>query len=319
METLSRSPSISVVIPAYCREQLIVPTLKSVLGQTLSPMEVIVVDDLSPDGTVNAVRKFAEENPSLNLRCLVQDRNRGVSAARNRGIHEAAGEWVAFLDSDDLWESNHLELLAKKIDTEGAEVVFSRPARFSDGAPGKVEKNWASYCTCGEDVVKAMISVNYVLPSASMIKKTVLLSAGLFDEEPQIQHSEDLDLCLRLVEQGRRFALVDEYTCLYRQHPNSACKHKVKLYRAGMYCYRKNRHNTKYSWLRKNISQSYYQAKLGRALYEAELQGATREMFSAWIKQPLQFSRGLSTLFLILAKMLPVLRPFVQRFLNRYV
>lgn len=97
---------ISVIIPAYNRAKTIGYCLESVLNQTLSPLEVIVVDDCSTDDTFMIVRNYT----NINVRCLVQEKNSGAQAARNRGIKEAKGDWIAFLDSDDKWEPNKLEL-----------------------------------------------------------------------------------------------------------------------------------------------------------------------------------------------------------------
>ncbi len=316
---LSPIPSISVVIPAYKRENLILPTLRSVLQQTRQPNEVIVIDDASPDGTVEAVNAFARENPSLHLRCVVQESNRGVSAARNRGIREATGEWVAFLDSDDLWTPGHLEMLTAKLKSSDADVVFSRAARFSSYSPDILHRNWAASCANAEDVVQALIRVCYVLPSASMVRRSVLIDHGLYDEDPLIQHGEDTDLCLRMAAEGRRFSLVDEYTCLYRQHSQSACAQKVKLYRASMCCYQKHRANPRYSLSEWNEGCSYYQAKLARALYESGEPGATGEMAAAWVKQPFQIERAGAVFFLALTQVMSAARPLTNRYLHRFI
>jgi glycosyltransferase involved in cell wall biosynthesis len=78
------SPSVSVVIPSYNREVLILPTLDSIRNQTLRPREVLVIDDRSTDTTVRVVEEYAARHPDFPLRCLVQEKNQGVSAARNR-------------------------------------------------------------------------------------------------------------------------------------------------------------------------------------------------------------------------------------------
>lgn len=316
---MSRVPSISVVIPAYRREALILPTLKSVLEQSHAPVEVIVVDDASPDGTVNAVNAFARENPALRLRCVVQALNQGVSAARNRGIREAKGDWVAFLDSDDLWEPNHLELLVAKLREHDADIVFSRAMKFKSEAPEKPVRNWAAAYTSAEDIVRVMIRTNYILPSAMMIRRDVLLEHGMFDESPQMQHAEDADLCWTLAASGRRFAFVPEYTCRYRQHAHSACAQKVNLYRASMHCYQKHRNNPRYSRVDWRAGCSYYQAKLARALFESGASGAAGEMFSAWIKQPSQLHRAVAIPLLLMSFFVPILRPATNRYLNRFI
>ncbi|MGB7730546.1 MAG: glycosyltransferase family A protein, partial [Candidatus Acidiferrum sp.] len=98
------NPKVSVIIPTYERAEKVQRAIESVLGQTVTDFEVIVVDDGSSDGTGNVLaEKFGDR-----IRYYAQT-NQGVSVTRNRGVQEARGEWVAFLDSDDLWEKDKLE------------------------------------------------------------------------------------------------------------------------------------------------------------------------------------------------------------------
>ena len=90
-------PSVSVIIPAYNRREAIAGAVRSVLCQSFSDMEVLVVDDGSTDGTVEALSVV--DDPRMRL--IAHPTNRGVSAARNTGLHAATGDWVAFQDSDD--------------------------------------------------------------------------------------------------------------------------------------------------------------------------------------------------------------------------
>lgn len=101
----SSKPNISVVIPAYNRAKTIRYCMDSVLFQTVSPFEVIVVDDCSNDNTVKIVRSYNDPR----VRCVLLDNNSGAQVARNRGIREAKGDWIAFLDSDDEWVLDKLE------------------------------------------------------------------------------------------------------------------------------------------------------------------------------------------------------------------
>jgi len=98
------NPKVSVVIPTYNRAEKVRPTIESVLSQTFTDLEVIVVDDGSSDGTREILGRVYGDR----IRYLFQN-NQGVSGARNKGITEARGEWIAFLDSDDLWEPDKLE------------------------------------------------------------------------------------------------------------------------------------------------------------------------------------------------------------------
>lgn len=104
---MSADPLVSVVIPAYNSERTIRNTIDSVLGQTMSSLEVIVVDDASTDGTVHAVE--AVDDPRVRL--LRSPRNSGPSASRNMGWKDARGRWVAFVDADDAWVPERLEHL----------------------------------------------------------------------------------------------------------------------------------------------------------------------------------------------------------------
>ncbi|HUX95282.1 MAG TPA: glycosyltransferase [Bacteroidales bacterium] len=99
---------ISVVIPLYNKRKYISQTLQSVSSQTFQPLEVIIVNDGSTDGSEELIETF--NNPSLKL---INQTNQGVSAARNRGVYEAEGEWIAFLDADDKWKPDYLETISK--------------------------------------------------------------------------------------------------------------------------------------------------------------------------------------------------------------
>jgi glycosyltransferase involved in cell wall biosynthesis len=126
---------LAAVIPTYQREATIVRAVEGVLGQTRAPSEVIVVDDGSTDGTRERLRQFGDS-----IRVIAQPQS-GSAAARNRGVEEASADWVAFLDSDDRWEPDHLERMAQAIvttsgradlyfdDTEVAFEMFDRSER----------------------------------------------------------------------------------------------------------------------------------------------------------------------------------------------
>ncbi len=103
----------SVVIPLYNKEKRVKNTIESVLNQTFQDFEVIVVNDGSTDNSLEVVKSFNDERIRI-----INQKNSGVSSARNRGIKEAKYEWIAFLDADDLWDHNKLEMVAEVIDKE---------------------------------------------------------------------------------------------------------------------------------------------------------------------------------------------------------
>ena len=116
-------PLISVVIPTYNSEKTIGAALSSVIAQDYDNLEIIVVDGASSDGTADAARS-ALENSSRRWRVLNHEHNRGISAARNTGLDEANGEYIHFMDSDDLVEKSFISALYGLASEKGCDIVF---------------------------------------------------------------------------------------------------------------------------------------------------------------------------------------------------
>lgn len=191
---------ISVVIPLYNKEKAIVATLNSVKAQTFSDYECIIVDDGSTDNSRAVVEKWLLENsPSTVHFTLYTKPNGGVSSARNRGVEEAKGDYVAFLDGDDLWEPTYLEELAKLInDYPNAGIYGLGYGRIING------KTTESTCRLPKDfrgVVSDVWEKNLMLywtsSSSSSSSRARMVP---FDEH--LTHGEDLDVWLRLMLQG---------------------------------------------------------------------------------------------------------------------
>ena len=185
------SPSVSVVIPTYNRGPLVLEAVESVLAQTVPPLEIIVVDDGSTDDTRERLR------PYLTRIVYRYQENQGVSAARNHGIREARGEFIAFLDSDDVWHPRKLELQLQVFEERpdlgllGAGAMDWPAQSFpeiTDDPRGRVSLvSWAQ-----------LVVRNRLGTSSVMVRTAVLRAAGEFD--PVMQSSEDRDLWLRIAE-----------------------------------------------------------------------------------------------------------------------
>ena len=122
-------PFFSIIIPTYNRANEIIDTLHSVLNQTYKDFEIIVIDDFSDDETEVIIKK--KNIP--NLIYIKNKRNKGASGARNSGCEIANGEWLTFLDSDDIWEPNKLEEVYKSIQTNQYLVYYSGYYKFHNG------------------------------------------------------------------------------------------------------------------------------------------------------------------------------------------
>lgn len=167
--------NISVVIPLYNKAAEIERTLRSVLTQSLPPLEIIVVDDGSTDGSAAIVERVGGERVRL-----VRQQNRGVSAARNRGIELSRGEYVAFLDGDDRWDSSYIrcltDFIARYPDCGAYGVAF-----YIDSGDGLVLADTPQ--VEGEVDFFAESMQRYVLiPSAATLRRDVLLDVGGFPD-----------------------------------------------------------------------------------------------------------------------------------------
>ena len=180
--------NVSVIIPTYNRKNLLKRALNSVSSQTFVPQEIIVVDDGSSDGTKDWV---LERFPDV--RYIYQD-NSGVSSARNAGIKEAIGSWIAFLDSDDEWMSNKLEQQKGVINSfQEAWLCHTNEIWIRNGVRVNQMKKHQKY---GGNVFENCLDICRISPSSVLIKKEVFETVGLFDESLKV--CEDYDLWLRI-------------------------------------------------------------------------------------------------------------------------
>jgi glycosyltransferase involved in cell wall biosynthesis len=205
-------PEISVVLPTHNRSGLLPLTLRSVLRQHGVDLEVVVVDDGSRDRTGEVVAGLGDPRVRLVRNATPQ----GVAAARNRGIAEARGTWVAFCDDDDLWAPDKLALQLEAANRAHCAWVYAGAVNVDDrlrilegGPPPPPER-----------VPELLERYNPVPAGASnvMVRAEALARVGLFD--PQLRRTEDWDLWIRLARDGRP-AAVRRPLVAYRMHPRS--------------------------------------------------------------------------------------------------
>jgi len=205
------NPSISVIIPVYNGAAFIGEALASIAAQHYTPLEIIVVDDGSTDTTAAAVQSFAASN-ALPLHYLYQP-NRGPAAARNAGIALAQGVVLAFLDADDRWSGDKLQIQLPLLQGPPAASVVMGWARFfcslADEAGGVQEKVSEPV---GLGVVQAMLCW-----------RSVFERVGLFN--PDLRLGEDTDWLLRLREANLQLLHHSDVVLLYRRHADNITKH----------------------------------------------------------------------------------------------
>ena len=180
---------ISVVIPTFNRRQLVTRAINSVLNQTNSPAEIIVVDDGSTDGTFEHLNKHFSSTVVL-LRC---DENRGVSAARNFGIAHSSGDWIALLDSDDEWLPDKLTQQVGYLKQHPLLVCHTNEIWIRNGVRVNQMNKHRKF---GGDIFKHCLAMCAMSPSSILLKKSLVLDTGGFNET--FPACEDYDLWLRL-------------------------------------------------------------------------------------------------------------------------
>ena len=179
---------ISVIIPTYNRKKTLARAIQSVINQSLSPFEILIVDDGSNDGTEEWVKDNFQ-----NIKYIYQN-NHGVSSARNIGIENAYGDWVAFLDSDDEWLPNKLYEQVKAIDSN-PEIKFfhTNEIWIRNGIRVNQMKKHKKY---GGYIFEKCLDICRISPSSALIQKEVFDNIGIFDESLRV--CEDYDLWLRI-------------------------------------------------------------------------------------------------------------------------
>jgi len=179
-------PLVSVIIPTFNRGYCLEESIRSVLQQSFVDFELIVVDDGSTDNTSELVAKF----PAVKLIRL--EKNRGVSFARNRGMVEAQGDCIAFLDSDDLWEKDKLASQVKWIERD-FHAVYTDEIWIRNGVRVNPMNKHRKY---SGDIFRYCLPLCIVSPSSVLLRAEVLREVGGFDESMPV--CEDYDLWLRI-------------------------------------------------------------------------------------------------------------------------
>lgn len=278
-------PKISVIIPAYNAEKFISKAIESIVNQQAADsVEVLVIDDASKDSTAAVVAELAIEYPQVKL--LSNERCKGPSGARNTGIINATGEFIAFLDADDLWLENHLQ--------EGIAVLTANPTidvllfnfDIIDFESRKVLGNWfdersfsrtltteqlpGDVYQIKDDMFCALINESFMHLQA-MFVRSATLQKQLFNE--QVMRAEDRDFAIRLaIEKHAVFAFKNTITGIYYRHASSltsqstenslaTVKDHIFLFESYIHNYQLNtiqKKDAKKTLLQRHISAVYF-------------------------------------------------------------
>lgn len=221
-----RDPLVTIVIPVYNHEDYVLETLDSVFSQTFKDFEVVVVNDGSPDRTKELLRPLVKAG---RIRYIEQS-NSGAAAARNRGIAEARGEFVAMLDDDDVWPFDRLNWQVEALQQHSDVVVVYGQAEFVlDGKSCGIHP--AGPAPSG-DVFDAFLREGWIQsPGQALIRRAALEMVGGLDAD--IWGTDDWDLWLRLSHQGK-FQYDPRVSLRHRLHEKKASRDFLRMYHNGL-------------------------------------------------------------------------------------
>ena len=195
------TPLISIIVPTYNRADFVPAAIDSVLAQTYSPFEVVVIDDASIDDTAARMQRFASD---ARISFLRNDRNVGIAPTRNRGIAASSGPYIALLDSDDVWlDRTKLEAQVARMvaDPECALIGTDATVIDRDGRVTGSIRNMTSDAA----IRRTLFVKNQFVTSSVMIRRAALDAVGVFDEAFGMM-MEDYELWLRI---ARRFRVAN--------------------------------------------------------------------------------------------------------------
>lgn len=236
----------SIVIPAYNVENYIERTLESAIMQTRPAEEIILVDDGSKDKTAQVIQltiqQFIKKNPSTktNIKYFYQD-NSGAAVARNRGVQEACGDWILFLDGDDLFLPERVEKLDNFLQTTDKKNVVMVAANEFEGndEQGWLYKDLSAYYDQKNALFPQLFRSCFLSTSSMSVLRSAFLDSNGMD--PQLRSAQDYDLWLKLALLGE-LGFINEPLSKYTLRPGNISSNPASRYKCLLIILQKNKH-----------------------------------------------------------------------------
>lgn len=212
---MCEKPLISIIVPTYNRQNLIVCSIESILNQTYKNIEIIIINDGSTDGTKDVLKKIKDSR----VRVFNNENNQGASASRNIGVNKAIGSFIAFQDSDDIWYQEKLEIQYKKLITSGADAVSCSFYRKDTKGIESLVPNTKiiDKITENNNIInlKQILRSNLISTQTLLIKKEVFKTLKGFDTN--LKSLEDWELAIRLLKNHKIYFLSDPLLMVFLQ------------------------------------------------------------------------------------------------------
>ena len=291
-------PKVSVIIPTYNCAKYITQALGSVLNQTYKDFEVIVVDDGSMDNTKEIVHKYIqgvaprvsgagkEKRPTI---CYIYQENKGPAAARNKGIKESTGKYIAILDADDVWLPNRLEEQVSMIESDSEiGLVHANTIRIDEdnNVMGQVKRR-TKFLT-GRIFKYLLLREEHVSCPTVLFRKECIDKVGLFDENPICVGVEDRELWLRIA-RGYKIVHINKVLAYYRIRKSSVSRNPGRIAEAKSYVVNKLCPDGRYARWRKIALSRIYRELADELLYEEKFKDAQSQYLKVLYFWPYSF------------------------------
>ena len=225
-----QSELVSVIVPCYNVENFIADCVSSLKAQTFKNFEAVFVNDGSTDGTLAKLKELCADVPNFKIVCR---ENGGLSAARNTGIKEARGEYFSFLDSDDMYRPDYLEVLLGFLKNNGLDVAVCAYKRIKENCsaqslkPAKIKAPPKIFCDSEDAACRVLTNVNIEFaPWIKLIKRAVLEKTGLFPKvfNESVRYAEDCEFSYRCLISSAKTGVLNEPLYYYRMRKGSLCR-----------------------------------------------------------------------------------------------
>ncbi len=224
------APRISIVMPAYNAEKYIEASISSVIAQSVSDWELIIVNDGSTDATQDIVIRFGARDSRI---ILINQPNRKQAAARNNGIRHATGEWLAFLDADDTWSPSKLK---EQLEVSHlADVIYSGGVKYIEdtGLQETYPSVPGSYT--GSEMFRMLYERNPIPNLSVIVRSDWVKRVGFQNEHPAVVGCEDWEYWIRLAKNGASFLGLDRELFVYRVHQAGTSRNRLRMKIARVY------------------------------------------------------------------------------------
>lgn len=219
-------PKVSICIPVYNVEKYIEECLESIINQTYTDIEIIVVNDCTPDKSMDMVRKYAVKDDRIKI--LNHDRNKGLMRARETGYKVATGDYITFCDSDDKMPLNGIEILLKSALNTGADITSGEMQQFIGNKFFSASHLSLPFGNNPEAVYKALLSKSYSHTLCSKLFKNTLLKDYVFATLDHATNGEDGILFYQVLQNANKVVHLPQVVYLYRNNPSSSTHQRLK-------------------------------------------------------------------------------------------